>query len=141
MASLDSAKGPSATTRPCFPETILPSRTRGCAALSLPSSVNRSNQALNWFMACWSSSGERRLYQASPRNSRKYSFCVCVLITFFRLIVDCFVRSIIRRVGGRLQDIYFAPRSFPPAAWQALAEINGDARQLPRGVLLSRRGL
>src|SRR6266581_5995949 len=140
MTSLDSANGPSATTRPSLPETMAPSRTSGCPALILPCAVNWSNHALHWLMTVWSSSGERPLYQSSPRNSSKYSFCVCVLITFFRLIVDCFVRSIIRRVSGRLQDIYFAPRLFPPAAWQARAEINRDARQSTSGVLLPRGG-
>src|SRR6266849_583847 len=111
MASLDSAKGPSATTRPCLPETILPSRERGCADLSWPCSVSRSNQALNWLMACWSSSGERRLYHSSPRNSRRYSFCVGVLITFFRLLVDSF-RSVNNTTEAQVTSGHLFSRGF-----------------------------
>src|SRR5258706_8650974 len=90
MASLDSANGPSATIRPFLPETILPSGTRGCAPLSLPCAVNRSNQALKSPIAFWSSSGERLLYQALPRKRSRYSFCFGVFIVFLMLMFYCF---------------------------------------------------
>src|SRR5207249_6812921 len=45
LASLDSANGPSATERPFFCDTLLPSGKRGLPALALPSAVKRSSQA------------------------------------------------------------------------------------------------
>src|SRR6267378_6843679 len=86
MASLDSANGPSATTRPFFPETILPSFSRGFPALALPCPANRSNQLFHWPAICCISSGERPLCQSVPRNISRYPFCVCALIIFFRFV-------------------------------------------------------
>src|SRR5208283_4391510 len=82
MASLDSAKGPSATVRP-FPETIFPSRSSGWALLTFPSKVRRSNQLFHWPMIFWISSVDRPLSHCAPRNNSRYSdVVVCVLISY-----------------------------------------------------------
>src|SRR5213596_2041907 len=88
MASLDSAKGPSATVRPFRPETILPSRSSGWPALHFPSCVSRSNQAYHWPTIFWISSWERPLSLCVPRNRSMNSFCVCVFIVAF-LLLSC----------------------------------------------------
>src|SRR6266568_2942958 len=91
MASLDSANGPSATTRPFLPETTLPSRSSGFPAMAFPCAVNRSNQPFHWLTTFCVSSGDRPLCQSLPRNSSMYSdFVVCAFIIFFLLVVDCF---------------------------------------------------
>src|SRR5262245_35549326 len=94
MASLDSAKGPSATVRPFLPDTILPSCSRGWPALTFPCWVNRSNQAMNWPVTFWISSGERPLSQCVPRNNSMYSVFVSLLIVY----------HFVRRTPGRFKD-------------------------------------
>src|SRR5271165_7685271 len=87
MASLDSAKGPSATVR-SFPETIFPSRSSGWALLTFPCRVRRSNQLFHWPMIFWISSGDRPLSHCAPRNNSRYSdFVICVFILSFLVIV------------------------------------------------------
>src|SRR6266550_2609184 len=81
MVSLDSAKGPSDTTR-FLPETILPSRSSGFPAMALPSSFNRLNHAIQLSAICCICSGERPLYQSVLRKISMYPFCDCVLILF-----------------------------------------------------------
>src|SRR5260370_40305683 len=93
MASLDSENGPSATTRPFFPETILPSFSSGFPATALPWAVSRSNQAIHWPEIFCISSGDRPLYQSLPRNNSKYSDgFVCAFIFFLSFDV-CLDRS------------------------------------------------
>src|SRR6266567_7499909 len=119
MASLDSANGPSATTRPFLPETTLPSRSSGFPAMAFPCAVNRSNQPFHWLTTFCVSSGDRPLCQSLPRNSSMYSdFVVCAFIIFFLLMVDCF-RSVNittndpRHLGHRTQS--FSSTEFGPA--------------------------
>src|SRR6266478_8639164 len=110
MASLDSANGPSATTRPFLPETTLPSRSSGFPAMAFPCAVNRSNQLFHLLTTFCVSSGDSPLCQSLPRNSSMYSeFVVCAFIIFFLLMVDCF-RSVNnttndpRHLGHRTQS-------------------------------------
>ena len=46
IASFDSVKGPSATARPCLPETTFPSSSKGWPPRHFPSCFNRSNHAI-----------------------------------------------------------------------------------------------
>src|SRR5271170_8391093 len=86
MASLDSAKGPSATVCPFFQVTILPSSASGWADLIFPRATSRSYQALHWLITFCSSSGDRFLSQCVPRNNSRYSDVVfSVLIWSFWL--------------------------------------------------------
>src|ERR1700733_537661 len=92
MASLDSAKGPSATIRPCLPETILPCAARGWPALAMPCSFNFLNQAVHWPTTSCISSSERPLCQSVPRNNNMYcvSVCVSLFIISFVLLFEHF---------------------------------------------------
>src|SRR5271170_5801568 len=86
MASLDSAKGPSATVCPFFQVTILPSSASGWADLIFPRATSRSYQALHWLITFCSSSGDKFLCQCVPRNNSRYSdVVVCVLMSSFSL--------------------------------------------------------
>src|SRR5271168_2467030 len=69
-------------TCPFFPETILPSCSRGFPATAMPCPVSRWNQAIHRSMTCCISSGESTLYQSVPRKISMYPIFVCVLITF-----------------------------------------------------------
>src|SRR6185369_12610227 len=80
MASFDSANGPSATTRPFFPETTLPSFTKGFPPLTFPWVVSSSNQLLNRTSTSWISCGESPWCQSVPRNINRYSFLFSLLI-------------------------------------------------------------
>src|SRR5437870_3996592 len=82
MASLDSANGPFATTRPLFPLTTLPSRSSGCPAFNLPSWDSRSYQPFHSLMTFWISSGDRPRCQSVPRNSSRYPLFVSTFILF-----------------------------------------------------------
>src|ERR1700722_1524068 len=84
MASLDSAKCPSAIVWPFFQETILPSCNNGWADLIFPCSANRSNQIVHWLITFWSSSGDRLLSQYEPRNR---SICSGDAISVFMILV------------------------------------------------------
>src|SRR5208282_6327635 len=103
MASLDSANGPSATTRPFLPETILPSRSSGFPATALPCSISLLNQAIQRSETCCISSGERPLCQSVPRKISMYPFFVSVLIILFWLLVDDF-RPFHNTTNGKLQS-------------------------------------
>src|SRR6266404_9237262 len=94
MASLDSANGPSDTTRPFLPETTFPSLSRGLPAMALPWSVSRLNQAIHWSETFCISSGERPLCQSVPRNNSMYPFCDCALIFFLSLFLLVNVLSV-----------------------------------------------
>src|SRR6266576_1857167 len=116
MASLDSANGPSATDRPFLPVTILPCGSSGCPPLSLPCWDNRSNQFFHWFITFSISSGDRPRCQSVPRNSNRYSFCVCVFIFFLDLLLEHFApfsnTTNDRACGGQLFCVFvFSPRA------------------------------
>src|SRR5689334_21899517 len=85
MVSFDSANGPSETTRPFLPDTILPAGSSGLPAVALPCSVNRLNQAIQWSATCCISSGERPLYQSELRKISMYPLSVGLLISQFAL--------------------------------------------------------
>src|SRR6266581_1051140 len=89
MVSLDSANGPSDTTR-FLPETILPSRSSGFPAMALPSSFNRLNHAIQLSAICCICSGERPLYQSVLRKISRYPFLFGVLIDFVSVVDGLF---------------------------------------------------
>src|ERR1700759_2953531 len=94
MASLDSAKGPSATVCPFFQVTILPSSASGWADLIFPRATSRSYKALHWLITFCSSSGDKFLCQCVPRNNSRYSDVgVCVLMWSFSLWFFASLRS------------------------------------------------
>src|SRR5882757_2154210 len=64
----------------CFPETTFPSRSSGCPATALPSSVRRLNQAIHCSETFCISSGDRLFRKSVPRNNSMYPFWFCVLI-------------------------------------------------------------
>src|SRR6266513_103611 len=111
MASLDSAKGPSITTRPFLPETVTPVRSSARPGLALPCAVNLSNQALFWLMSFWSSSCESVLYHSLLRYNSMYPLRSCVFISIFigNLISLIFIGSKLRRTSNPVWDkLYFS---------------------------------
>src|SRR5438094_8028640 len=97
MASLDSAKGPSATANSLFFETILPSLANGWADLIFSSLTNLSYQAIHLLITFWICSGDRFLSQRVPRNNSIYCdvaacvFMVSLSLRFTVRATDCWI--------------------------------------------------
>src|SRR5262249_25391894 len=98
---LDSANGPSATERPFFCETILPSGKRGLPAVALPSAVKRSNHPYICFTTSCISSGERPLCQSVPRNNNIYSEFVVLLMIILLMISRLTFALLSQRTNAR----------------------------------------